>query len=52
MSSSHSLLALGRLAVFGGGGNNESLTLELVAAEILGGADTQGDPAGSHGVLI
>lgn len=38
--------ALGGLAVFRDGGGNESLTLELVAAEIPGGADTQRDPAG------
>lgn len=38
--------ASGRLAVFGAGWGNESVTLELVPVEILGGADTQGDMAG------
>ena len=38
----HNLAAMGRLAVPGDGAGNESWTLELVAAEIPGGADAQG----------
>lgn len=46
----HNLSAMGRLAVPGDGAGNESWTLELVAAEMPGGADAQGDLV--QGVLL
>lgn len=41
-SSFYSMLALGRLDVFGDRGDSESGTPELVSAEMLGGADAGG----------